>query len=299
MWVRKVYIMIKYLAGAIIGMVIGYFTNYIAVKMLFRPREEKYLFGHKLPFTPGAIPKGKNRLAKSAGSVVAETLLTGNDISEKLLSDEMEDGVINSIMAVLKETIGNTLDAALGEESKAALVNGAEAAITDKVIAAIKDYDYETLIKVQGMNAVKAKLGGSMLMMFVSDDMINGILDNVVKWIDGYIEDEAEDAIRPMVSGMLEETLDDTPLGLAASAGYNKAEVREAVVKLYHKAATTGVRRVLEHIDIASVVEDKINDMSVEELERLVLEVMKHELNMIVNLGALIGFVLGLLNIFI
>ena len=47
------------------------------------------------------------------------------------------------------------------------------------------------------------------------------------------------------------------------------------------------------------MVEDKINAMSVDELERVVLEVMKSELNMIVNLGALIGFVLGLLNLFI
>ena len=37
--------------------------------------------------------------------------------------------------------------------------------------------------------------------------------------------------------------------------------------------------------------------MGVKELEELVLSVMKNELNMIINLGALIGFVIGLLNI--
>ena len=68
---------------------------------------------------------------------------------------------------------------------------------------------------------------------------------------------------------------------------------------MYRKAATAGVKKAFEKIDIASVVEDKINAMSVAELERVVLEVMKSELNMIVNLGALIGFVLGLLNLFI
>ena len=47
------------------------------------------------------------------------------------------------------------------------------------------------------------------------------------------------------------------------------------------------------------VLENKINDMSVEELEKTVLKVMKKELSMIVNLGALIGFLLGLLNLFI
>ena len=57
---------LKYLAGPLIGAVIGYCTNYIAVKMLFYPRKEIRVFGHRLPFTPGAIPKGQQRLAKAA-----------------------------------------------------------------------------------------------------------------------------------------------------------------------------------------------------------------------------------------
>ena len=39
--------------------------------------------------------------------------------------------------------------------------------------------------------------------------------------------------------------------------------------------------------------------MSVAELEKGVLLVMKNELNMIVSLGALIGLVIGCINIFI
>ena len=44
-------------------------------------------------------------------------------------------------------------------------------------------------------------------------------------------------------------------------------------------------------------MEDKIVSMDVKELEVLILSVMKHELGMIVNLGALIGFILGLVNL--
>ena len=49
----------------------------------------------------------------------------------------------------------------------------------------------------------------------------------------------------------------------------------------------------------ASTASDTVNAMSADELEALVMSVMKKELNTIVNLGALIGFILGLLNIFI
>ena len=73
------------ISGPVIGAIIGYCTNYIAVKMLFYPRKEIYVMGHKLPFTPGAIPKGKDRRAKAIGSVISNTLLTEKDIKEKLL----------------------------------------------------------------------------------------------------------------------------------------------------------------------------------------------------------------------
>ena len=74
----------SYLLPPVIGAVIGYFTNLIAVKMLFYPRKPVYIFGHQLPLTPGAIPKGKARLAKSAGKIVQNELFTREDISGRL-----------------------------------------------------------------------------------------------------------------------------------------------------------------------------------------------------------------------
>lgn len=82
--------MLEKLAGPVIGALIGYCTNYIAVKMLFYPKKEIRIFGHKLPFTPGAIPKGKPRLAKAIGNIVAEDLLTEEDIKQKMISAETE-----------------------------------------------------------------------------------------------------------------------------------------------------------------------------------------------------------------
>ena len=52
-------------------------------------------------------------------------------------------------------------------------------------------------------------------------------------------------------------------------------------------------------IDIAGIIEDKINGMAVEDLEVMVLQVIKKELDTIVNLGALIGLILGLVNLLI
>ncbi len=48
----------------VLGGLIGYFTNDIAIKMLFRPYRPRYLLGQRIPFTPGLIPSNQQRLAK-------------------------------------------------------------------------------------------------------------------------------------------------------------------------------------------------------------------------------------------
>ena len=60
----------------LVGSVIGYFTNGLAIKMLFRPHRAVYIGKHKLPFTPGIIPKNQKRLAGAIGDAVSEQLLT-------------------------------------------------------------------------------------------------------------------------------------------------------------------------------------------------------------------------------
>ncbi len=56
---------INIVSGPVLGAVIGYFTNYIAVKMLFRPYRPVRLGRWTLPFTPGVIPRRKGDLARA------------------------------------------------------------------------------------------------------------------------------------------------------------------------------------------------------------------------------------------
>ena len=54
-----------YVIAPLLGGVIGYITNDIAIRMLFRPHKAKYVMGVHIPFTPGIIPKEKGRIAVS------------------------------------------------------------------------------------------------------------------------------------------------------------------------------------------------------------------------------------------
>lgn len=75
----------------LIGAVIGYITNWLAIKMLFKPHTEKRIGRFKLPFTPGLIPKERDRIAKSVGDTVGRHLVTGENMMEAMESQEMKN----------------------------------------------------------------------------------------------------------------------------------------------------------------------------------------------------------------
>jgi len=79
----------KFLVAALIGAIIGYVTNWLAIKMLFRPYTEKRFLGIKIPFTPGLIPKETPRIAKSVGEAIGKHLLTKETIVDSLCSENM------------------------------------------------------------------------------------------------------------------------------------------------------------------------------------------------------------------
>lgn len=84
----------KFIVPMFVGALIGYITNYLAIKMLFRPHYEKRIFGIKIPFTPGLIPKEKDRIAKSVGEAVGTHLLSTDVFVDALCSNEVKEQVI-------------------------------------------------------------------------------------------------------------------------------------------------------------------------------------------------------------
>jgi uncharacterized membrane protein YheB (UPF0754 family) len=74
-------------------------------------------------------------------------------------------------------------------------------------------------------------------------------------------------------------------------------KIRKIVNSFYKKIASEALDKILENFDIAKIVEEKVNEMSVVDLEKLILKIMKRELNTIISLGGILGFLIGLINI--
>ncbi len=64
------------------GGIIGYFTNDLAINMLFRPYRARYIGGRKVPFTPGLIPSNQDRLAQRVADAIMGSLLTPEELQK-------------------------------------------------------------------------------------------------------------------------------------------------------------------------------------------------------------------------
>ncbi|MEB9892639.1 DUF445 family protein, partial [Bacillus cereus] len=79
------------LFSVIVAAFVGGITNHFAIKMLFHPRQPIHLFGRRVPFTPGLIPKRKSDIAASLGEVVAEYLVTSDGLRAMLRQPEVRE----------------------------------------------------------------------------------------------------------------------------------------------------------------------------------------------------------------
>lgn len=90
------------------GGIIGYFTNDLAIKMLFRPYKPRFLFGRRLPFTPGLIPRNQERLAKRVSDTIMNSLLTPEELqklAKRLLETHRVKGAIFWLLKLALEQI--------------------------------------------------------------------------------------------------------------------------------------------------------------------------------------------------
>jgi len=85
--------------------VIGCFTNYLAIKMLLRPYKEKRVFGVKIPFTPGLIPKRKKEIARQLSILISGSLLTKQMLQDAILKENLDIALNKAMDGFYNETL--------------------------------------------------------------------------------------------------------------------------------------------------------------------------------------------------
>lgn len=293
----------KLIAVPVIGAIIGYATNWIAVKMLFRPHKEVKVFGWKLPFTPGVIPKGQGRLARAVGRVVEEQLLTREVLEEELLAEEKKQKIKEMVGEWVENqkqsetTIKTVAETIVSEDVVEDFIDTTEEKITDVIFEKIQEMDPGHMIAEKVLEAAKEKLADSMLGMMIGGSMLEPIARQVEEKINAYVSEYGRAYVEQVVMSESIKLQETTVGGVFTILGGYNVDIPELVVKQYESIVKEKLPQILEALHLSKVVEDRINAMEVAEVEELVMSIMKKELGAVVNLGALIGLILGLVNV--
>ncbi|MCQ2231337.1 MAG: DUF445 family protein [Paludibacteraceae bacterium] len=297
----------NYLVPPLLGAVIGYLTNDLAIRMLFRPHQPKYIWGHRIPFTPGIIPKEKSRLAHSIGEMVSIHLMDKDTLSKNLLSDEMVEKVEASVDGFVEQLQTNpaTLRASLPT-----MVTNVDQSVDDiseklsKVIAQrlrnsrvsedVSDKVVRYVIERTSKGALKLIGVGNVVEL-----LSNRLQESISTHLDVILRENAEEMVRDMSKTEMNQLLDTPVSELMAGKDEWVGKGRAILLNLYRSAISEQLPKVLAAIDVQKMVEERINEMDVAEVEKITKEVLDKELKSIVWLGAVLGGLIGLFNLFV
>jgi uncharacterized membrane protein YheB (UPF0754 family) len=100
---------ITYAGPPLLGAFIGYLTNKVAIRMLFRPLKAWRVLGVRVPMTPGIIPSKRHELAENIGEMVGEHLLTPTDIGAALSAERFQEHLYQLVDDRVKDALGRDL----------------------------------------------------------------------------------------------------------------------------------------------------------------------------------------------
>lgn len=120
----------------LVGTLIGWFTNYLAIKLLFRPYKEMNFLFFKIQ---GLIPKRRAEISLNIADVVEKELISVDDIVEKIEEMDISDGVIDRL---LDKVIGEKLQKNILDKNPLLKM-----IINDSVIQKIKSYFKKSILE--------------------------------------------------------------------------------------------------------------------------------------------------------
>ena len=311
----------SYIVSPLIGSVIGYVTNALAIKMLFRPHHAKHIFGVHVPFTPGIIPKEKERIAAAVGEVISDNLLNQEVMEQYLLADDMVDKLRSSLNAFVEkqksneETLAEFIGHILSEEEQQQILTSVNDNLGDQIQAKLSDtavgdqvahLAMDHVIKnlsadnksdelLDSIKGVPKMLGKGLLRPILSS-MQEPAERMLSRNINEIMQKNGKEIVTNLVGTEVNGFMNKTVKALLAGKDEQIAKVEDKIVELYRHLVKEQLHGILKTINISKIVSDRINEMDVAEAEELVLQVMNKELKAIIWLGAGLGFVLGCVN---
>jgi len=231
--------LIEFLVPPAFGALIGYFTNYVAIKMLFRPLRPYYLFGRRIPFTPGLIPSKREKLAEAIAKVVKENLLTEEVIRKRLNEEKIKQNLEVLVSKFIDEL----------------LLKG--------------DSYYKELLKGVG----DEEIGNLLDFKSLDEKGLEPAVDGIVKSLDGKsLEELLPPSLKKKFWGFIDEKTEEITTKLLSLS--QSLEFRDLV---YH-SVRSGVEKIKSYIPIISDrLVESISEKFSQQVLKLIEDAAKNE----------------------
>jgi len=287
----------------VVGAIIGYVTNAVAIKMLFRPLKELRLFGIRVPFTPGILPRERHKLADSIGRMVEQELLTPGVLRERLARAEVRGSIGNALGGYTAQMLDRPLSTWLegsGDFPLSELLN-------DFFNSYIFDFFLEELFKDlilgsapkpddndgfrQRLKAGFRDFGGLFIPAAASGLVKNGLTKEMKNQSQGKIS-----AYRKALESVIERYPGITTREFLSMSAGNKGKVDSFLALKAVEAVDENMDSALSSVNVKVLVSDRINSLDMLRVEKIVLDVMAGQLRWINIFGAILGALIGFLE---
>jgi uncharacterized membrane protein YheB (UPF0754 family) len=260
------------------GALAGGLTNRIAIMMLFHPYEPPSIFGRRLLWLQGAVPKNQQRLARTIGNTIGSRLLTPEDVAAELQDERLRQALEDQLRSLVQQLLEGEKPAleeilpksALGEVRR--ILETLLDAVHERVIYALGSEEFAG-DAARILQMLSDSLEEESLAESLGEERIQELRGRVQEWMDRLV---ASDSFAGTVRGHLDRAADRIlqpgrsfeellPLGLVAAV--------EHAIGDYLPLAMERLGRLLEDQKARDRVERAIHDL----LERFMQDLRFHQ----------------------
>ncbi len=213
--------------------------------------------------------------------MVGTILINEEVLGSTLLSTSMDDkikGFLNRIIEDHKEseqTIKDVLDRALTLERRDTYVKKVQHVLSDTFYKKACSLNLGASVADAALEEIKKNPLYDTFSFMISDNAIEGMKGKIQEMVDDMVFDKGEEMITTVVERESEGLLNLTIAELYERFEYQLPRVEDFVLEAYHSLVSSSLSKILKAVDIAKLVEDRINGFDVLELEHIILGIMK------------------------
>ncbi len=253
----------------------GYIAAWLAVRMLFRPRYPIYIFGRRIPLTPGMLPKERDHFIEALSTVIAERLLDVETISEEILQLDLEPEITSiAHREYLHHSQSESTISLVTEHLRERLYHLRDSAETRWVI-------------VRSLRSiVETEIGRrfTLLRRIVTEYFLD---DEALYRIVGESIDQLADRIveNLYVRTTIAQAMAQVPESILAEGSMNRSQSINHFISI-----------LSNRLDIKALLMKRLSALSNEAIEDLIMDTAGREIRAIVWFGAGIGLVVGVVQ---